>query len=441
MYARIKQTILFKPRLVLFSVLLLAYLVYHEVGTHLFQTRWDDQWAALNWYTEEGFSGDNIKDILLDFYGGQYGPLNQFYYTFLFSIFGYNASAFHIGGLVIHFLTIIAVYLFLSKFLRYSNIIEPDAVNPVVLATVLIFAIHPFNVESVAWIAASKILLYGLFYFLALYTYVLYRENGQKRYYFVTLLLFSISFLGKEQAVALPLTLILIDLVLSEYKIRKKELIEKIPFFILSVFFGFVTLLSQLSNHAGALSERQQYPLFQRIPFAAYTLCEYFIKCIIPVKLMHVYPFPNVIGEPLNTTFYFYPFMLLIVLVWFFKNYKIKWLFFGGTFFIINLLIVLHLIPISRFAIVADRYVYVASVGVFFLVAYVMYLLIKRAQKTLTRRMILTSSFLFICSLGAYAYVRNKAWHDSDSLKKEIKSIIENRKDYQQLQQKYQSQK
>lgn len=321
--------------------------------------------------------------------------------------------------------------------MKYSGIIEQSAIIPVSSTTVLLFAIHPFNVESVAWLAASKILLYGLFYFLALYTYLFYKGSGRKVFYFLTLLLFSISLFAKEQAAILPLTLLLIDFILSGYRIQKQDLVEKLPFVVLSVFLGFVTMLAQLSDYSGVLSERAQYPFVQRIAFGAYSLFEYFVKCIIPVKLMYLYPFPNLIGEPLTTIFYFYPIFLLFFLILFFRYHQVKWLFFGGAFFIINLLMVLHIVPISRFAIVADRYVYVASVGACFLISCIMHKMVVKAKALFHKRIILAGCFVFAMFLAVYAYKRNLVWHSTETLKREIKSIIRARPDYKQLEKKY----
>jgi len=112
MYDSIKKVNLPKPKIILFFTILLTLIVYKDVGSHQFQTAWDDQWAVQNWYTEEGFSGENTTAILLEFYGGQYAPVNQFYYTLLHNLFGYNATAFHMAGLVIHILTVVTVFFF-----------------------------------------------------------------------------------------------------------------------------------------------------------------------------------------------------------------------------------------------------------------------------------------------------------------------------------------
>ena len=71
------------------SILTLACLLfYFPVLNNQFQSLWDDQWVVMNGYTEAGLGWDNILKIFIEFYHGQYAPINQLYYTVLYSLFG-----------------------------------------------------------------------------------------------------------------------------------------------------------------------------------------------------------------------------------------------------------------------------------------------------------------------------------------------------------------
>ncbi|GAA4088307.1 hypothetical protein [Mucilaginibacter panaciglaebae] len=89
--------------------------------------------------------------------------------------------------------------------------------------------------------------------------------------------------------------------------------------------------------------------------------------------------------------------------------------------FILHLILVLHIIPLSRFTIVADRYAYIASIGVFFFIAY----LFNKATRLVKYKQIsILLLTIYIAYLGIYTNQRAKVWHDNKSLKKEIFEAI-----------------
>src|SRR5699024_6114106 len=122
-------------------------------------------------------------------------------------------------------------------------------------ATAFLFAIHPMQVESVAWASASKVVLYSFFYLAGLITYLHYRKVKKNRYLWLTLLFFLGSLLSKEQAVVFVLSLIAIDWVTVTNLKNKKRWIEKIPFLLLAGLFSILTLYIQKIYGAGLLSE------------------------------------------------------------------------------------------------------------------------------------------------------------------------------------------
>ncbi|MGF7082724.1 hypothetical protein [Mucilaginibacter sp. UYCu711] len=409
------------------SLLLVCFLVYFPTFNNQFQNFWDDQWVVINHYTNDGFTRKNLWAILSEFYHGQYAPVNQLYYTSLHTIFGYNAMAFHGACLVIHILNVLLVFDFVKKLLRLNKGFNEGSVVRIAYFTAILFAIHPFLVEAVAWISASKILLYAFFYLIALHFYLSYTVNLKLKYYFLTLLFFIIAFGAKEQAVTLPVCFILIDYALNRDFKNLERWLEKLPFFILSVLFGIFTLVSQAVTGSGALSNEAQYPWYQKIIFACYSLVDYLFKCLIPYKLSYLYPFPNPQGFPLPARFWPYPFVVIAVIICLWSFWKQRWVFFGMLFFILHIAVALHIVSIPRFAIVADRYVYVASIGIFFILAW----LLDRAfcLKYRYRKILMVLSIAYLCTLGVYTHRRVKTWYDTDSLKQEMRELINQRED------------
>lgn len=404
-------------------------LVYWPVFFHEFQWLWDDHWVAMNEYTEDGLSPANLWRVLSEYYHGQYAPVNESYYILLYAMFGYDPFWFHTGSLLIHIANVLLLYFFISRLLEQSADFTFASVRRIAFTTALLLALHPFLVEAVAWVSASKIILYVFFYLVSLQCYLSYISSGKKQFYWCAVLFFIVSFGAKEQAVVMPCCLLLIDRVLKRDLGSRKIWLEKAPFFALALFFGILTMLSQASDGGGVLSGEKTYPFYQNIVLACYTFTEYFVKCLVPVKLLYIYPFPNLPGEPLPLRFWIYPVMVIIAAVGLFNFWKQKWVLFGMGFFIIHLLVVLNIIPMSRFAIVADRYVYLASAGIFFLLSFFLDRAVINKVKYIRPLVILAG--LYVISLGIYARQRSNVWRDSHTLKEEMREMIKSRKDYE----------
>lgn len=425
-----QYSIRLKKELICLSVLITACLVvYWPVFTHEFQLGWDDHWVVINLFTESGFTRENLIHVLTIFYHGQYAPMNELFYMTVYSISGYNPSWFHAASLMVHISNVLLTFFFLLKLLRQSQSFEEGRTLRIAFICSLLMAVHPFLVESVAWLSASKTLVYAFFYLLAMHAYLHYLKTLKAKYYIATLLLFILSFGGKEQAVTMMMCLLLIDYALKRNFRERAIWLEKIPFFVLTIFFIIVTFKSQAINGEGVLSGQKLYPFYQNVVYSFYTLAEYLIKCELPIRLSYIYPFPNLQGEPLPLHLWLYPIAIIMAAIGFWSFWKKPWITFGIAFFIIHISTALNLVPTSRFAIVADRYVYLASIGIFFILAYLLDDLITNKPKY---KYAVWAIFLtYFLSLGAYANERCKIWHDSDTLKAEIHIIIKNRPDYE----------
>lgn len=407
------------------ALVAIALAVYWPVLSGQFQVQWDDQLIVINGYTGGGLKPANLWAILTEFYVGQYAPVTQLSYSAIYAAVGYNPFWFHLLGVTLHVANVLLIYSFIKKLLTQAKATDEKAINRIAFITALLMAVHPFLVEAVGWISASKVLVYSFFYLLAVNVYLKYLQNKSLKYYLLVVVLFALSFGGKEQAVTLPVCLLLIDYAVNRNLKDKKVWLEKLPLFLLALVFGYITLLSQKADNNGLLTDIPKYPFYQNIIFACYSLTEYAVKCLIPVKLSHLYLFPNGIGDPVPMRFWIYPVVVFIVAIAFLDFWRKKWVFFATGFFIIHLAVALHIIPISRFAIIADRYIYIASIGFFFLLAWFFnYLLINSKTKNLA----LTLGLFYLLGLGLYAHSYSKVWYDSTTLKKDLmKGLLEQR--------------
>ncbi len=386
---------------------------------------WDDQWAVLNYYTEDGFTWANIYSIFTSFYSGQYAPVNQLYYTTMYALFAYDPKFYHIGSLLIHLINALLVYYFIIKIAK-QFVSTAATSKQVAILTTLMFVLSPFNLEPVAWVSAAKVLLYALFYLLALHSYLKYIDTSKSQWFYLTLVCFVISFGSKEQAVTLPVCLILIDFVASRNLKDKLVWYEKMPFFVLSMLFGIVSVESQGKE---LLEDSNFYPLSQRVVLASYTVTEYAAKTLLPVNVSYLYPFPFQKGDQMPLWLLIYPATWTLALIAFGKDIiKRKWLAFGVMFFIIHIILVINIVSLARYSVVADRYVYISSIGSYFAIA----CLVMKSLKLPKLRFIIIYLFaLYLCYFIIYTNKYSVIWTNAVKLKEQLRNTIRAREDFE----------
>ena len=411
-------------------------LVFAPVAFLDFQRGWDDGWMVMNRYTLAGFTPNNLKAVFTEFYAAQYGPINEVIYMAIYAVFGYNPMVYHLYPLVLHIANACLVMLFVRRLIEGR--VDETTARRVSFATALLFAVHPLQVESIAWISASKIPLYTLFGLLFMLTYIRYVRTEKAGFYIGAFLLFACSFGSKEQSVALPFLLPLIDWALNRTplacgenpegnRVAKKSwgylLLEKAPFVLFALFAGLYTYANQ---SASVIERWAGYPFDQRMVFACYSIVEYLGKIVFPVNLLYLYPFPMAPGKELPAVLFAYPVVVIAATAVLVKILRKKdWpAVFGILFFLVNMVLMLHFVAMSRFSIMADRYVYLASVGIFFIAAwYVVPWLQKMASGG--KKWIFVFVASYVLYLGGYAHFRTYAWKNSETLKKEFKELID----------------
>jgi tetratricopeptide (TPR) repeat protein len=205
------------------------------------------------------------------------------------------------------------------------------------------------------------------------------------------------SILSKAMAVSLPVLLILTDYFKGR-KINLKTLSEKLPFFLIAIAFGIVALLAQKSEGATNVIV---FTFPQRILFACYGFISYLYKLLLPLNLSAFYPYPVKSGENIPLQYYFYLilFVGLVISVFYSLRYTKK-IFFGICFFALTVFLVLQLLPVGG-AVIADRYSYIPSIGIFYLAGEGFYLLWGRKQKLIA--IILLFGFSVFFSVKTYA--------------------------------------
>jgi len=413
------------------SVLLVyGLLIYVQVVDFEFLTHWDDGWQVQNFYSLGGLSWENIKDIFSSFYQKQYSPLNQLSYTILYSLFGWNPVCFHWLNLCWHLGTILLMYHFIRLSLKYGlTKLDDCRAEIIAFCAALLMAIHPVQVESVVWISASKVLFSSFLMMGALVVYLYYRHTLRFRFYLLALCLFFLSFFCKEHVVVFPFLLLLVDWWWGVDMKTQDTWLEKVPFFMLAVFFGFITLLSLEWSFNANLVEGATFTFVQRIVFACYAVCEYLIKLIFPTRLLYLYPFPMQPGEELPFSFWVYPISMLLLIFFVWIHRKNRLLVFGSLFFMLNLLLVLHIVPMPRIAIVADRYLYLACAGFFMPITAYLISFYNSFRCRWKKVLFVAVTICYIGYLCGYTYTYSQTWRSNEELKKEVRGFINARDD------------
>lgn len=318
---------------------------------------WDDDVNILNNENLEVFDWPHIKAIFSTTVMGGYNPLSIFTLALEKHFFGLTPQVHHTTNLLLHLLCVFLVFRILLA-MRLSL--------PAAFLGALLFGIHPMRVESVAWITERKDVLFGVFYLGALYTYIQSLLQTERKKYFLslTIILFVLSLLSKIQAVALPLSLLAIDYYFKR-PLEWKLLIEKIPYFLLSLVVGSlgVYFLSQ----AETLVDSTNMSFFQRLLIGAYSFCIYLVKFIFPYEMSPLYPYP----ASLPWQAYVAPLGVAAVGYWFYVAFKREWRaqVFGLAFFAFNVFFVLQILAAGQ-GYKADRFTYIPYFGLFFLAAW-----------------------------------------------------------------------
>lgn len=276
----------------------------------------------------------------------------------------------------------------------------------------LLFGIHAIHVESVAWISERKDVLYAFFFILSLLAYINYIDKKKTFFYFASLFLFLLSLFSKGQAVSLAVTLLFVDYFRNRKLLDKKVILEKIPFFIFALAFGYIAIQAQKQSEA--LVDEQAYTMVQRFGIAAYAFVQYNLKLILPIGLSAIYPYTDIIGHTIPGYYYLMlvPVIAIIILfVYLIRKGKRDYVF-GIAFFVVNIILLLQFIPVGS-AVYADRYAYIPSFGFFIVAALLLEPFLNNVKIRLP--LIVTLS-LYGVFLGYMTFTRTDIWKDSETL-------------------------
>jgi tetratricopeptide (TPR) repeat protein len=252
-----------------------------------------------------------------------------------------------------------------------GGVISDKSILITAATTGLLFGLHPIHVESVAWVSERKDLLCAAFFLLSIMVYMRYitplsRSRGS---YVLSLVFFSLALMSKPMAVSLPFVLLILDWYpferIKSVRTFMSAVVEKLPFFALTLVSSVLTVMAQKSG--GAILSVEEIPLSIRVLTSAKSLVGYLWKMIMPLNLVPFYPYPK------DVSFFSAGYLFAVILVAgitilaFIAVKKQKLWLSVWSYYVITLIPVLGIIQVGSQA-MADRYAYLPGIGLFFLI-------------------------------------------------------------------------
>jgi protein O-mannosyl-transferase len=347
----------------------------------------------------------HLKDIFSTIYQNQYAPIATLVMAIEVKVFGATPAPLKAVSVLLHIVNTVLVFQLIRQlFKRFDYAI----------ITAGLFALNTVQVESVAWLAGSmKIGAYSLFFLCSLLAYVRYLKAKSRLWFGVSLLLFLLSCLCKEQAIALPATLLAIDYLYGRRLRDRAVILEKTPFFIVSLIFAVVTI--SLTGKMQNPEMVNYYSAGERFIFACFSVVSYALKLILPVNLSAYYTYP--LRGSIPSYYFAAPIFALLALiaVWLSWQKGQRTIVFGIVFFGANIFLPLMSEVLSvRDVMMADRYVYIPAIGFFLLVAFAVGELLK--WKPHLRTAIWSGLVAYGLLLAALTWERGQVWKDSVTL-------------------------
>ncbi|MDR3762857.1 MAG: tetratricopeptide repeat protein [Acidobacteriota bacterium] len=411
-------------RNILLSLLLVALVAvaYLPVVHNDFIGLDDHDYIISNAHVHEGLNAQNVRWAFTTFDAANYHPLTWLSHALDCQLFGLNPVGHHATSVLLHAINAVLLFLLLQSATgsRWRS-----------LFVAALFAVHPLNVESVAWASERKNVLSMMFLLLATWVYVRYARRPRLSLYGLVALLFAVGLLCKPQIITLPFLLLLLDV----WPLRRvdglglqdrgtsecprftpgKIVLEKVPLLVLSAASAVITMKAQQAGRA--VQSLALYSPLLRVETAADSYVRYLGKTFWPVHLAGYYPHPEGLYPLWQVLGACALLALITVAVLMAKSRRylaVGWLWFLGT-----LVPMIGLVQVGRQSI-ADRYMYLSGIGV--LVA-VVWLVAEAVQPLLCRigngrarvAAVAIPVLVVLCLCCAFTYRQVGYWHDTET--------------------------
>jgi len=415
----------------IFIITMVAYLPTLQNGF----VNWDDESFLVGNPNYRGLGWQQIHWMFTTCYLSSCMPLTWVTYGLDYVFWGMNPVGYHLSSLLIHAVNAVLFYFVSLRCLRLS--VSSSHISwqlPIRLGAglaALFFALHPLQVEVVAWTIGREMAVAGLFFFLTLLCYLKATQNESNgapywRWMGATWFFYALSLLGKEVALTLPFAVIALDV----YPLRRlggergwfgprvrRVWWEKVPFLLLTLAAGLRAVLGK--EGTGAVYPLAGYGLLPRVAQVLYSLAFYPWKTLVPLELSPLYPLHGFTGI-WELQWLLSGVLVLLLSAGFFLARR-RWP--GGlaawAFYVVLLLPVSGIVTFGP-QLVADRFSYLPSLGWAVLLGAGLFYCwqLWMSQRVGTRTLVLIQSLavLLLVGLGILTWRQTQIWHDSERL-------------------------
>jgi len=391
--------------------------VFSQSTRHGFINYDDPAYVAENHHVKVGLTLDGMRWAFTTFHAANWHPVTWLSHMLDCTLYGLKPAGHHLTNILFHIAnTLLLLYLLYHATGKYWQSLFVAA----------LFALHPLHIESVAWIAERKDLISTFFMLVTLIFYGRFVRRSGPLLYVLSIIAYALGLMSKPMLVTLPFVMLLWDfwpLGRLPFKKQRTEngphvlhtnyplatplrlVLEKIPFFILTLASCIVTYAAQ--NKSGAVAEARFSPLLFRIINALLSYVRYIANMFYPHNLAVIYPLPTTltIAEGLMAGFALLGMSYLVYRLTKSHEYLLTgWLWYLGT-----LVPVIGLVQVGKQA-MADRYTYIPLIGLFIMVAWGVPALL---QKWRYRCIVLpTAAILFLAILTIGTWIQLSYWRN-----------------------------
>ena len=375
----------------------------------------DPAYITSNEAIQHGLTAPSVRWAFETGAASNWHPLTWLSHLLDVQLYGMDPAGHHFTSVVLHAINGVLLFLILRSM---SGAFWRS------LIVAALFAVHPLRVESVAWVSERKDVLSTFFWMLTVWTYIRYAAEFKvpglkiKVFYGLSIVFFALGLMSKPMLVTLPLILLLLDYwPLQRLQLGTSRLIiEKIPFLLLAAASSIVTFFVQ--RHGGAVSSLEGVPMTARVGNAFVSYVRYLGKLFWPTRLSPLYPHPGywpwwkVTGSVL---------LLAAITAWVIRRARLQpYLVTGWFWFLVMLAPVIGLLQVGIQS-MADRYSYVASVGVLIMLAWGM------PEWLATRRWLWgTAATLAIATCAMLTFRQITFWRNSETLFEHAVAVTDN---------------
>jgi len=366
-----------EKRIVIYSLLLVAVTLafYNPIVGNQFTDFDDSVYILKNAQVQSGLTWDTVKWSFTTFHAGYWHPVTWLSHALDCQIFRLNPAGHHYMNLLLHAANAVLLFLLLW---RATGLTWPS------LLVSALFALHPVNVESVAWVAERKNVLSMLFFLLALHAYDRYARTGRRSWYGWVILLFAVGLMAKPQIVTLPFVLLLWDYwplqcmfagsaagspgdSIATVTPRSLGFLvwEKWPLFILAAADSVITVIAQRAG--AAVRTAAEVSVWARCANVFVSYVRYLGEMFWPSRLAPMYPHPGNSLPGSEVVAAVALLLLISALVWACRDRRylmVGWFWFLGT-----LVPMIGIITVGEQA-MADRFAYIPCIGLFIAVVW-----------------------------------------------------------------------